>query len=75
VLFPEFQLLDAAGPIAAFEIASRFKPSAYTLKLSAAEAGLVASSSGAPMAGGEAWPRTRRHDHRRWRTRHSARDA
>lgn len=49
VLFPEFQLLDAAGPIGAFEIASRFKPGAYTLKLSAPEAGLIPSSSGAPM--------------------------
>ena len=49
VLFPEFQLLDAAGPIGAFEIASRFKPGAYTLKLTATEAGLIPSSSGAPM--------------------------
>ncbi|MDZ4693145.1 GlxA family transcriptional regulator [Terricaulis sp.] len=49
VLFPEFQLLDAAGPIGAFEIASRFKPGAYTLKLSAPEAGLIPSSSGARM--------------------------
>jgi transcriptional regulator GlxA family with amidase domain len=49
VLFPEFQLLDAAGPIGAFEIASRFKPGAYTLRLSAPEAGLIPSSSGAPM--------------------------
>lgn len=49
VLFPEFQLLDAAGPIGAFEIAARFKPGAYTLKLSATKAGLIPSSAGAPL--------------------------
>ncbi len=49
VLFPDFQILDAAGPIAAFEIAARFAPGAYRVKTSAARAGLVASSSGVPM--------------------------
>ena len=49
VLFPGFQLLDAAGPIGAFEIAARFKPGAYTLKFSATRAGLIPSSAGAPM--------------------------
>ncbi len=46
VLFPGFQILDAAGPIAAFEIASRFAPGAYKLRVGAAQPGLVRSSSG-----------------------------
>jgi transcriptional regulator GlxA family with amidase domain len=49
LIFPDFQLLDAAGPIAAFEIAGRFAPDAYRLVVLAAEPGLVASSSGAAM--------------------------
>jgi transcriptional regulator GlxA family with amidase domain len=49
LIFPDFQLLDAAGPIAAFEIATRFVPDAYRLVVLAAEPGLVASSSGAAM--------------------------
>jgi len=49
LIFPQFQLLDAAGPIAAFEIASRFGGDAYRLVVLAAEPGLVASSSGAAM--------------------------
>src|SRR5262245_37402976 len=49
VLFPGFQLLDAAGPIAAFEIAAQFAPRAYRLRLAAGAPGLIASSSGAAM--------------------------
>ena len=49
LIFHGFQLLDAAGPIAAFEIAGRFVPDAYRLHVLAREAGRVASSSGAPM--------------------------
>ncbi|MDB5457547.1 MAG: transcriptional regulator, AraC family [Caulobacter sp.] len=49
LIFPDFQLLDAAGPIAAFEIAGRFSPGAYRLLLLAREAGPVASSSGVTM--------------------------
>jgi transcriptional regulator GlxA family with amidase domain len=49
VLFPGFQLLDAAGPIAAFEIASRFAPGAYRLRVCAREGGIVPSSSGIAM--------------------------
>ena len=49
VIFPGFQLIDAAGPIGAFEIAGRFVPGAYDLRLLAADAGLVASSSGIAM--------------------------
>lgn len=46
VIFPGFQLLDASGPIAAFEIASRFQADGYDMSLLAPQAGLVASTSG-----------------------------
>ncbi|WP_300575269.1 GlxA family transcriptional regulator [Phenylobacterium sp.] len=49
LIFPDFQLLDAAGPIAAFEIAERHRPGSYRLRVVAARAGPVASSSGATM--------------------------
>jgi transcriptional regulator GlxA family with amidase domain len=49
VLFPGFQIVDAAGPIGAFEIAARFAPGAYTLKLAAVKAGLIPSSAGVAM--------------------------
>ena len=44
-LFPGFQVLDAAGPIAAFEVASRFAPGAYELKVAALEGGLIPASA------------------------------
>jgi transcriptional regulator GlxA family with amidase domain len=54
VLHPGFQLLDAAGPASAFEIASRFRPRAYALSVLAPEAGLddgeVESSCGFRLA-------------------------
>jgi transcriptional regulator GlxA family with amidase domain len=50
VIFPGFQLLDAAGPIAAFEIAGRYADGVYGIEVLAAEAGGVASSSGVRMA-------------------------
>jgi len=49
LLFPDFQLLDAAGPIAAFEIADRYVPGSYELKVVARKSGAVASTSGASM--------------------------
>jgi len=49
LLFPNFQLLDAAGPIAAFEIAGRFGAGAYKLRIAAAAPGAIASTSGATM--------------------------
>jgi transcriptional regulator GlxA family with amidase domain len=56
VLHPGFQLLDAAGPASAFEIASRFRPGAYALSVLAPQAGLVGgqveSSCGLQMAAG-----------------------
>jgi len=49
LIYPDFQLLDAAGPIAAFEIAERCRPGSYELSVGAAVAGLVTSSAGASM--------------------------
>ena len=49
MIFPRFQLLDAAGPIAAFEIASRYVRGAYTLRVLAARGGPIASTSGVAM--------------------------
>lgn len=50
LIFPDFQILDATGPMAAFEIAGRHEPGAYDLRVVAVDPGLVASSSGASMA-------------------------
>jgi transcriptional regulator GlxA family with amidase domain len=49
LIFPQFQLLDAAGPIAAFEIAARYRPGSYELRVMAPEEGAVASTSGVTM--------------------------
>jgi transcriptional regulator GlxA family with amidase domain len=49
LIFPDFQLLDAAGPIAAFEIAARFANNAPAIRTIAAKAGPVRSSSGVEM--------------------------
>jgi transcriptional regulator GlxA family with amidase domain len=49
LIYPDFQLLDAAGPIAAFEIAERHRPGSYALRVVAAEAGAVLSSAGVSM--------------------------
>jgi transcriptional regulator GlxA family with amidase domain len=56
VIFPGFQLLDAAGPIAAFEIAGRHRPGGYELVVMAPDAGPVASSSGVQMTAGHLDP-------------------
>ena len=45
-VFPDFQILDAAGPIAVFEIAGRFSDRAYRLALLSEHGGQVPSSSG-----------------------------
>lgn len=51
LLFPDFQLLDAAGPISAFEVGGRIAGGdAYALSFLAKQGGMVASSSGAAMA-------------------------
>ena len=49
VLFPEFQLLDATGPISAFDIASRMANGAYRQRLVASVAGRVPSSAGVAL--------------------------
>lgn len=49
LIFPGFQLLDVAGPIAAFEVASRYCPRAYSMRVVAAAPGIVPSSSGVGM--------------------------
>ena len=49
VVFPGFQIIDAAGPIGAFEIAGRLNPGAYDLSVRAAIPGVVTSSSGVAM--------------------------
>jgi transcriptional regulator GlxA family with amidase domain len=45
LIFPGFQILDVAGPVAAFEIAEFYRPGTYALRIVAAEAGSVSSSS------------------------------
>lgn len=46
VVFDDFQLLDLAGPMTVFEIASRFVPGAYAVSTRAPEGGFVSASSG-----------------------------
>jgi transcriptional regulator GlxA family with amidase domain len=50
VVFPEFQLLDAAGPVAVFEMAERFRPGSYVIHVLAPGGGIVRSSSGVCLA-------------------------
>lgn len=45
-LYERFQLLDASGPITAFEIADEIVPGSYRLKFLSITGGLIASSSG-----------------------------
>jgi len=49
VVFPDFQLLDAAGPISVFEIAARYAGVAPAIRVMAATPGPVKSSSGVEM--------------------------
>jgi transcriptional regulator GlxA family with amidase domain len=49
LVFPGFQLLDAAGPISAFEIAGRLAGSPVQIRIVAIEPGAVRSSSGVEM--------------------------
>ena len=49
LIFPDFQILDAAGPIAAFEIAGRYASGHYVIETLALDAGPVRSSSGIGM--------------------------
>lgn len=49
LIYPDFQLLDAAGPIGAFTAANLFVPDAYAISLLALKSGMVVSHSGAAM--------------------------
>jgi transcriptional regulator GlxA family with amidase domain len=49
VIFPDFQVLDATGPVAALEIASRLAEDAYRIAVLAPGGGEVASSSGVAL--------------------------
>ncbi|GJD51965.1 HTH-type transcriptional regulator CdhR [Methylobacterium crusticola] len=49
LIFPDFQLLDVAGPVAVFEVARRRVPALPAIRVLAGRAGPVRSSSGAEM--------------------------
>jgi transcriptional regulator GlxA family with amidase domain len=49
LIFPDFQLMDASGPISVFEIAGRYAKRAPPIKVIAAKPGPVRSSSGVEM--------------------------
>ncbi|WP_315703708.1 MULTISPECIES: GlxA family transcriptional regulator [unclassified Bradyrhizobium] len=49
LIFPDFQLLDAAGPISAFEIAGRYARKRASIRVIAAQPGPVRSSSSVEM--------------------------
>jgi transcriptional regulator GlxA family with amidase domain len=49
LIFPDFQLLDAAGPISVFEIAARFSGAAPSIRTLAVAPGPVRSTSGVEM--------------------------
>src|ERR1700759_3900 len=49
LIFPDFQLLDAAGPISVFEIAARSTGKPPSIRVIALRPGAVRSSSGAEM--------------------------
>ena len=46
IIHPGFQLLDAAGPVAAFELAEHYQPGSYRLAMLAPGGGEIESSSG-----------------------------
>src|ERR1700716_4432438 len=49
LVFPDFQLLDAGGPISVFEIAARFAGQPPSIKVLAVTPGPVRSSSGVEL--------------------------
>ncbi len=57
LVFPDFQLLDAAGPAAAFEVAAAYRDGHYVQRVVAAQPGSVRSSSGVAWVA-EALPRS-----------------
>ena len=56
LVYPDFQLLDAAGPISVFEIAGRLASARATIKVIAAKPGAVRSSSGVELHGARLAP-------------------
>ena len=76
LIFPDFQLLDAAGPISAFEIAERYRPGSYESRSDRAAGGRGREHlRGHDECGGLRPAHGRRHaDHRR-RRRHARRGA
>lgn len=50
VLYPRFQLLDVAGPVAAFEAANELLADSYRIELVSLDGGPIASSSGLTLA-------------------------
>ena len=67
LIYPDFQLLDATGPISTFELATRFAPDAYRIRLFAEEPGLVKSSSRRRPAGRTLAQQASRYPRRGWR--------
>src|SRR5271170_1060649 len=49
LIYPDFQILDAAGPISVFEIAARLSGAPSAIKVLSAIPGAVRSASGAEM--------------------------
>src|ERR1051325_5881852 len=49
VIFPDFQILDATGPISAFDIARRATAQGYEVRLLADGGGLVESNAGVKL--------------------------
>lgn len=54
LVFPDFQILDVAGPISVFEIAKRYAAKVPEMQVVALAAGPVRSSSGAAMLASDA---------------------
>jgi transcriptional regulator GlxA family with amidase domain len=57
LIYPGFQLLDVAGPLAAFEIAEYYRPGSYAVQVVARDPGSVASSCGVSLHA-QRWGRT-----------------
>ena len=49
LIFPDFQLLDASGPISTFEIAARYAGATPAIRTMAVTPGPVRSTSGVEM--------------------------
>ncbi len=75
LVFDGFQILDAAGPLAAFESANALVPKSYELTVCAAQSGLITSSSGCSLVGPIAtFAAHTEYTARRWRGWYGARN-